>query len=97
MSLGVNKDYTHYFRRLNGRIATVTGASRSAGIGAEVCKKLAYEGADIFLHTGLTMIKKFGDRRSTAGVAGNAQGCSLFCAFESVIITIHRTSSVPAT
>lgn len=34
--------------RLTGRIAIVTGASRSAGIGAAVCKELAYLGADVF-------------------------------------------------
>lgn len=35
-------------RKLQGRIAIVTGASRSAGIGAAICKALASEGADIF-------------------------------------------------
>ncbi|ETT57620.1 hypothetical protein BSK66_14450 [Paenibacillus odorifer] len=34
--------------RLTGRIAIVTGASRSTGIGAAVCKELAYLGADVF-------------------------------------------------
>lgn len=34
--------------RLTGRIAIVTGASRSAGIGAAVCRELAYLGADVF-------------------------------------------------
>lgn len=34
--------------KLSGRIAIVTGASRRAGIGAAVCKELAYHGADVF-------------------------------------------------
>lgn len=34
--------------KLKGKIALVTGASRSAGIGAAICKALAGEGADIF-------------------------------------------------
>lgn len=34
--------------KLQGRIAIVTGASRSIGIGAAICRKLAAEGADIF-------------------------------------------------
>lgn len=34
--------------RLTGRIAIVTGASRSTGIGVAVCKELAYLGADVF-------------------------------------------------
>jgi 3-oxoacyl-[acyl-carrier protein] reductase len=34
--------------RLQGRIAVVTGASRRAGIGAAICRKLAAEGADVF-------------------------------------------------
>lgn len=44
--------------RLTGRIAIVTGASRSTGIGAAVCKELAYPGADVFLHTGLVTINR---------------------------------------
>lgn len=34
--------------KLAGRIAIVTGASRSVGIGAAVCKELAHQGADVF-------------------------------------------------
>jgi 3-oxoacyl-[acyl-carrier protein] reductase len=34
--------------RLRGRIAVVTGASRSIGIGAAICRRLATEGADVF-------------------------------------------------
>jgi 3-oxoacyl-[acyl-carrier protein] reductase len=35
-------------RNLAGRIAVVTGASRSIGIGAAICRRLADQGADIF-------------------------------------------------
>jgi 3-oxoacyl-[acyl-carrier protein] reductase len=35
-------------KKLNGRISIITGASRSQGIGAAICKALANEGADIF-------------------------------------------------
>lgn len=35
-------------KKLNGRTAIVTGASRLTGIGAAICRKLAKEGADIF-------------------------------------------------
>jgi 3-oxoacyl-[acyl-carrier protein] reductase len=35
-------------KRLNGKIAVVTGALRAQGIGAAICKELAKEGADIF-------------------------------------------------
>lgn len=35
-------------KKLNGKIAIVTGASRLDGIGASICKALALEGADIF-------------------------------------------------
>lgn len=51
-------------RKLDGRIAVVTGASRLGGIGAAICQELAKEGADIFFtcwtsydlenHTGIT-------------------------------------------
>ncbi|VDH00258.1 3-ketoacyl-(acyl-carrier-protein) reductase [Lysinibacillus sphaericus] len=33
---------------LNGKIAIVTGASRSRGIGSAICLMLAEAGADIF-------------------------------------------------
>lgn len=36
-------------KRLDGRIAIVTGASRERGIGTAICRSLAREGADIFL------------------------------------------------
>lgn len=35
-------------KKLHGRIAIVTGASRSIGIGAAICRALATEGADVF-------------------------------------------------
>lgn len=35
-------------KRLDGRIAIVTGASRGRGIGTAICRSLAREGADIF-------------------------------------------------
>jgi 3-oxoacyl-[acyl-carrier protein] reductase len=35
-------------RRLTGRVAVVTGASRRRGIGAAICRTLAAEGADVF-------------------------------------------------
>ncbi|MGB3568963.1 MAG: SDR family NAD(P)-dependent oxidoreductase, partial [Priestia megaterium] len=35
-------------KRLINKIAIVTGASRAKGIGTEICRKLAKEGADIF-------------------------------------------------
>jgi len=35
-------------KRLDGRIAIVTGASRERGIGTAICRSLAHEGADIF-------------------------------------------------
>lgn len=35
-------------RRLEGRIAIVTGASRERGIGTAICRALAKDGADIF-------------------------------------------------
>lgn len=35
-------------KRLKGKIAIVTGASRRKGIGAAICRALATEGADIF-------------------------------------------------
>ena len=36
-------------KKLQGRIAIVTGASRRVGIGAATCRALAAEGADVFL------------------------------------------------
>jgi len=33
---------------LRGRVALVTGASRSRGIGAAICRELAIAGADVF-------------------------------------------------
>ncbi|WP_090574351.1 SDR family oxidoreductase [Paenibacillus sp. OV219] len=39
---------SHTTGKLTGRIAIVTGASRRAGIGAAVCKELAFQGADVF-------------------------------------------------
>lgn len=35
-------------KKLDGRIAIVTGATRLAGIGAAICLSLAGQGADIF-------------------------------------------------
>ncbi|HES8074182.1 TPA: SDR family NAD(P)-dependent oxidoreductase, partial [Streptococcus pyogenes] len=35
-------------KRLINKIAIVTGASRAKGIGTEICRELAREGADIF-------------------------------------------------
>ncbi|MDP9574477.1 UNVERIFIED_ORG: NAD(P)-dependent dehydrogenase (short-subunit alcohol dehydrogenase family) [Bacillus sp. 1751] len=35
-------------KRLINKIAVVTGASRAKGIGTEICRELAREGADIF-------------------------------------------------
>lgn len=41
--------------KLDGSIAIVTGASHNKGIGTAVCRKLAKDGADIFLHIGVQM------------------------------------------
>lgn len=35
-------------KKLSGKIAIITGAARTQGIGAAICKELAKEGADIF-------------------------------------------------
>ncbi|MDP9724196.1 3-oxoacyl-[acyl-carrier protein] reductase [Priestia aryabhattai] len=37
-----------FMKRLINKIAVVTGASRAKGIGTEICRELAREGADIF-------------------------------------------------
>lgn len=43
-------------KRLINKVAIVTGASRAQGIGTEICRELAREGADIFLPIGQSMI-----------------------------------------
>ncbi|GAB1776441.1 hypothetical protein PMEGAS67_19180 [Priestia megaterium] len=43
-------------KRLINKIAVVTGASRAKGIGTEICRELAREGADIFSLIGQSMI-----------------------------------------
>ncbi|MET3405808.1 3-oxoacyl-[acyl-carrier protein] reductase [Priestia aryabhattai] len=37
-----------FMKRLINKIAVVTGASRAKGIGTEICRELAREGADVF-------------------------------------------------
>src|SRR6056297_1712719 len=37
-----------YTKRLQGRIAIITGASRKKGLGTAICRSLAEAGADVF-------------------------------------------------
>jgi len=76
-------------RRLRGRVALVTGASRRRGIGAAICRALAADGADVFFThwTAFDATQPVGADEAAPAVLG-AELCDLGVRTEAVAVDL---------